>query len=183
VGGRDPQQPLLVQLGVAILGGQDQVYAGLGNREESVSKPSDLVQGSLDLLLLNILALRPLHGWAISQRLKQVSGEVLRASDGSLYPALHKLEQQGWITAEWKPTENFSRAKFYSLTGLGRDLRCGLPRGGLRMSWEHWIHTLALRLRTLFRRRQVEQELDDEFQYHLESQIEEILAAGMSPEE
>jgi PadR family transcriptional regulator PadR len=85
-----------------------------------MSKPSDLVQGTLDLLVLKILALEPLHGWALSQRLKQVSGEVLQVSDGSLYPALHKLEQQGWIQAEWKPTENNRRAKFYSLTRLGR---------------------------------------------------------------
>jgi len=85
-----------------------------------LSKPSDLVQGTLDLLLLKILALEPLHGWAISQRLKQVSGDVLQVSDGSLYPALHKLEQEGWIKAEWRPTENNRRAKFYSLTRPGR---------------------------------------------------------------
>ena len=85
-----------------------------------LSKPSDLVQGTLDLLILKILALQPLHGWAISQRLKQVSGEVLQVSDGSLYPALHKLEQEGWIKAEWKPSENNRRAKFYSLTRPGR---------------------------------------------------------------
>ena len=85
-----------------------------------MSKPSDLVQGTLDLLLLKILALEPLHGWAIGQRLKQISGAVLQVSDGSLYPALHKLEQEGWITAEWKPTENNRRAKFYSLSRLGR---------------------------------------------------------------
>jgi len=85
-----------------------------------MSKPSDLVQGTLDLLLLKLLALEPLHGWAISQRLKQVSGEVLQVSDGSLYPALHKLEQEGWIKAEWRATENNRRAKFYSLTRSGR---------------------------------------------------------------
>jgi PadR family transcriptional regulator PadR len=85
-----------------------------------MTKPSDLVQGTLDLLVLKILALEPLHGWALSQRLKEVSGEVLQVSDGSLYPALHKLEQQGWIQAEWKPTENNRRAKFYSLTRLGK---------------------------------------------------------------
>lgn len=85
-----------------------------------MSKPADLVQGTLDLLLLKILALQPLNGWAISHRLKQVSGEVLQVSDGSLYPALHKLEQQGWITAKWKPSENNRRAKFYSLSRLGR---------------------------------------------------------------
>ncbi len=85
-----------------------------------MSKPSDLVQGTLSLLILKILALEPLHGWALSQRLKQISGEVLQVSEGSLYPALHKLENEGWITAEWKPTENNRRAKFYSLTRLGR---------------------------------------------------------------
>jgi transcriptional regulator len=85
-----------------------------------MSKPSGLVQGTLDLLLLKILALEPLHGWAISQRLKSASGEVLQVSEGSLYPALHKLEQEGWITAEWKQTENNRRAKFYSLTSVGR---------------------------------------------------------------
>lgn len=85
-----------------------------------MSKPTDLVQGTLDLLLLKIVALEPLNGWAISQRLKQVSGDVLQVSDGSLYPALHKLEQEGWITAEWKLSENNRRAKFYSLTRLGR---------------------------------------------------------------
>lgn len=84
-----------------------------------MSKPSDLVQGTLDLLLLKIVALEPLNGWAISLRLKQVSGDVLQVSDGSLYPALHKLEQEGWITAEWRPSENNRRAKFYSLTRLG----------------------------------------------------------------
>jgi transcriptional regulator len=85
-----------------------------------VSKPSDLVQGTLDLLILKILALQPLHGFAIGQRLKQLSADVLQVSDGSLYPALHKLEQDGWITAEWRPSENNRRAKFYSLTRLGR---------------------------------------------------------------
>jgi transcriptional regulator len=74
----------------------------------------------LDLLILKILALQPLNGWAISQRLKQVSGDILHVSDGSLYPALHKLEQEGWITAEWKPSDNNRRAKFYSLTRPGR---------------------------------------------------------------
>jgi PadR family transcriptional regulator, regulatory protein PadR len=85
-----------------------------------MSKPNDLVQGTLDLLLLKILALEPLHGWAISLRLRSMSGDVLQVSEGSLYPALHKLEQEGWITAEWKQTENNRRAKFYSLTRMGR---------------------------------------------------------------
>jgi PadR family transcriptional regulator PadR len=84
-----------------------------------MSKPPDLVQGTLDLLLLKILALEPLHGWAISLRMKQISGEVLQVTEGSLYPALHKLEHQGWIKSEWKQTENNRRAKFYTLTGHG----------------------------------------------------------------
>jgi PadR family transcriptional regulator, regulatory protein PadR len=85
-----------------------------------VSKPSDLVQGTLDMLILKILALEASNGWAISQRLKQISSDVLGVSDGSLYPALHKLEHQGWIRALWKSSENNRRAKFYSLTRLGR---------------------------------------------------------------
>jgi PadR family transcriptional regulator, regulatory protein PadR len=85
-----------------------------------MSKPNDLVLGTLDLLLLKILALQPLHGWAIGLRLRSISGDVLQVSEGSLYPALHKLEQEGWIKAEWKQTENNRRAKFYSLTRLGR---------------------------------------------------------------
>jgi transcriptional regulator len=72
------------------------------------------------LLLLKILALQPLHGWAMSLRLRAISGDILQVSDGSLYPALHKLEQEGWIKAEWKTTENNRRAKFYSLTRMGR---------------------------------------------------------------
>ena len=85
-----------------------------------MSRPSDLVQGTLDLLILKIVALEPLNGWAIGQRLKQVSREVLQVSDGSLYPALHKLEQAGWITSEWRASENNRRAKYYSLTAPGR---------------------------------------------------------------
>jgi transcriptional regulator len=85
-----------------------------------MSKPPDFVQGTLDVLLLKILALEPMHGWAISQRLTAVSGNVLQVSEGSLYPALHKLEVEGWITSEWKPSENNRRAKFYSLTRSGR---------------------------------------------------------------
>jgi transcriptional regulator len=85
-----------------------------------VSRPTDLVQGTLDLLLLKMLALEPMNGWSIGQRLKVLSKDVLQVSDGALYPALHKLEQEGWITAEWRPSENNRRAKYYSLTRLGR---------------------------------------------------------------
>src|ERR1700679_3830625 len=90
--------------------------------EGTMSKPSDFVQGTLDVLLLKILALEPLHGWAISQRLTAASGNVLQVSEGSLYPALHKLEVEGWIASEWKPSENNRRAKFYSLTRSGRKM-------------------------------------------------------------
>ena len=85
-----------------------------------MSRPTDLVQGTLDLLILKMLAIESMNGWDISQRLKHHSKDILRVSDGSLYPALHKLEQEGWITAEWKTSELGRRAKFYSLTRLGR---------------------------------------------------------------
>jgi transcriptional regulator len=85
-----------------------------------VSKPTDLVQGTLDLLILKTIALRPMHGWAIAQRIRQVSKEVLQVNQGALYPALHRLEQQGWIEAEWGESENNRRAKYYSLTKSGK---------------------------------------------------------------
>lgn len=85
-----------------------------------MSKPSDVLQGTLELLLLKILALEPLHGLAIAQRLRQVSGDVLQVSDGSLYPALHKLEHERWIAAEWKTSELGRRAKYYALTPTGK---------------------------------------------------------------
>jgi transcriptional regulator len=85
-----------------------------------VSKPTDLVQGTLDLLILKIVALEPMHGWAIARRIRQMSDDVLRVGQSALYPALHKLEQQGWIEAEWKVSENNRRAKYYSLTRAGR---------------------------------------------------------------
>ena len=85
-----------------------------------MSKPTDLIQGTLDLLILKIIALEPLHGWAIAQRIRQISNDVLQVGQGSLYPALHKLEQQGWIEADWRDTENNRRAKYYTLTPEGR---------------------------------------------------------------
>jgi PadR family transcriptional regulator, regulatory protein PadR len=85
-----------------------------------LSKPTDLVQGTLDLLILRCLLLEPMHGWAIAQRIRQVSGEVLQVGQSALYPALHKLEQQGWITAEWDVSDNNRRAKYYTLTREGR---------------------------------------------------------------
>ena len=85
-----------------------------------MSKPTDLVQGTLDLLLMRVIALEPMHGWAIAQRIRQMSNGKLRVGQGSLYPALHKLEQNGWIDARWGESENNRRAKYYSLTRAGR---------------------------------------------------------------
>jgi PadR family transcriptional regulator PadR len=86
-----------------------------------MTKPkSDLLQGTLDMLILKTLALEPIHGWGISQRIQQVSQDVLCVNQGSLYPALYRLEQQGWITSEWGSSENNRQAKFYSLTRAGR---------------------------------------------------------------
>ena len=85
-----------------------------------MAKPTDLVQGTLDLLILRTLALQPMHGWGIAQRIRQVSNEVLRVHQGALYPALHRLEQQGWIRAKWGESENNRRAKFYQVTRAGR---------------------------------------------------------------
>src|SRR5215471_865565 len=83
-------------------------------------KPNDLVQGTLGLLILRILALEPMHGWALAQRLKQMSNDVLQVGPGSLYPALHKLEQEGWIAAEWLMSSTKRRVKLYSLSKRGR---------------------------------------------------------------
>ncbi len=85
-----------------------------------MSKPTDLVQGTLDLLILKTIALEPMHGWGIAQRIRQVSKEVLQVNQGALYPALHRLEQSGWIKAKWGESDNNRRAKFYSLTPAGR---------------------------------------------------------------
>jgi len=83
-------------------------------------KPSDLLQGTLDLLIIKTLVREAMHGWGISKRIQQLSGDVLSVQQGSLYPALHRLEQQGWITAEWKDSDLGRSAKFYSLTREGK---------------------------------------------------------------
>jgi PadR family transcriptional regulator, regulatory protein PadR len=85
-----------------------------------MGKPSDLVQGTLDLLILKTISLEPKHGWAIAKRIQQISNEVLQVQQGSLYPALHRLEQQGWIRAKWSESETGREAKFYFLTPAGR---------------------------------------------------------------
>lgn len=107
-----------------------------------MSKPTDLVQGTLDLLMLKIIALEPMHGWAIAQRISQMSNEVLQVGQGSLYPALHKLEQQGWIEAEWRDSENNRRAKYYTLT---RDGRRALKQEAAQ--WERLSDAISLILR------------------------------------
>ncbi len=85
-----------------------------------MGKPTDLVQGTLDLLILKTLQLEPKHGWAVAKRIQQISGDVLKVQQGSLYPALYRLEKEGWITAEWRQTETGREAKFYSLTKTGQ---------------------------------------------------------------
>jgi PadR family transcriptional regulator, regulatory protein PadR len=86
----------------------------------SMAKPNDLVQGTLDLLILRTIAPEPMHGWAIAKRIQQISQEVLQVQQGSLYPALHRLEQQGWIRARWTESETGRQAKFYTLTAAGK---------------------------------------------------------------
>jgi transcriptional regulator len=95
-----------------------------------MSRPADLVQGTLNLLILKVVALEPMHGWAIAQRIRQMSNDELRVGQSALYPALHKLEQQGWIEAEWAPSENNRRAKYYKLTPEGRK--------ALKAETAHW---------------------------------------------
>jgi PadR family transcriptional regulator, regulatory protein PadR len=93
----------------------------LGKLVNRMPKPSDLLQGTLDLLILKTVAREPMHGWAISKRIQALSDEVLSVQQGSLYPALHRLEHQGWIAADWKETDRGRSAKFYTLTRDGRD--------------------------------------------------------------
>lgn len=89
-------------------------------RGVGMTRSNELLQGTLDLLILKVLSLQPMHGWAIAQRIHQLSNEVLRVNQGALYPALHRLEHQAWIQAEWGESENNRRAKYYSLTKAGR---------------------------------------------------------------
>ena len=84
-----------------------------------MGKPTDLVQCTLDLLVLKTIGLQPMHGWGIAQRIRQISNDVLQVNQGALYPALHRLEQQGWIRAIWGESDNNRRAKYYSLTRAG----------------------------------------------------------------
>ena len=101
--------------------------------------PTDVLQGTLDLLILRTLVLQPMHGWGISQRIQQLSNDVLQVNQGSLYPALHRLEQKGWIDSDWGTSENNRRAKFYRLTAVGeRELARELE------SWERYTGAVRL---------------------------------------
>ena len=95
---------------------------------------ADLLQGTLDLLILKTLDLEPMHGWGITQRIQQVSQDVLQVNQGSLYPALHRLEEQSWITAVWKTSENNRKAKYYELTRTGRKQLADEKKSWLRLS-------------------------------------------------
>jgi PadR family transcriptional regulator, regulatory protein PadR len=109
-----------------------------------MSKPSDLIQGTLDLLILKTLSLEPRHGWAIAKRIEQVSNEALQITQGALYPALHRLEHQGWIRAKWRTSETGRDAKFYELTGAGRaQLEKELAQ------WERLSNAVGLVIRTV----------------------------------
>ncbi|MGI8671344.1 MAG: PadR family transcriptional regulator [Luteitalea sp.] len=108
-----------------------------------MSRPPDMLQGMLDLLILRVLGLEPMHGWALGQRIRQMSNDVLQVQQGSLYPALHKLEEQGWIAATWGESENRRRAKFYTLTSAGRT-RLTLETA----QWERLSTAIALVVRT-----------------------------------
>ncbi len=109
----------------------------------STSPKSDLLQGTLDLLILQVTALEPVHGYAIAQRLQQISRDALQVQQGSLYPALHRLENRGWLKAEWRKTETGREAKFYSLTRAGRR-----QLDEERQNWERLASAIALVLRS-----------------------------------
>lgn len=109
-----------------------------------MTKPADLLQGTLDLLILKSLALEPMHGWAVAHRIRQVSNNVLRVNQSALYPALHRLEHQGWIRAEWGSSENNRRARFYSLTRAGKKY---LERE--EANWERISGAIGLVLRAI----------------------------------
>ncbi len=109
-----------------------------------MSKPSDLIQGTLDLLILKTLSLEPSHGWAIGRRIEQISQDVFKVTQGALYPALHRLEQQGWVRSEWRTSETGREAKFYSLTRAGRkQLEKELAQ------WERLSNAMGLIIRTV----------------------------------
>jgi transcriptional regulator len=108
-----------------------------------MTRPTDLIQGTLDLLILRTIAAEPLHGWAIAQRIQESSNDVLQVNQGSLYPALQRLERQGWLAAEWGASQSNRRARFYRLTSAGRK-RLAKERA----DWERLSAAISLVLRT-----------------------------------
>jgi PadR family transcriptional regulator PadR len=108
-----------------------------------MTKPTDLIQGTLDLLIMRTIATEKLHGWAIAQRIHQLSNDVLQVNQGSLYPALQRLERQGWITADWGVSEANRRARFYRLTAAG-----GRRLAKERADWERLSAAISLVMRT-----------------------------------
>ena len=153
----------------------------------------ELLKGTLDLLVLKIVALGPSHGYAIAQRLQQISKDFFQVHQGSLYPALHRLEDRGWLQAEWKKSETGREAKFYSLTRKGRRqlqdearnwerlceavARVLNASGGGGLAMLHWF-------RRVFHKSRAETDIDRELRFHLERQlISDNLAAGMTPDE
>ncbi len=104
-----------------------------------MSPPADVMQGTLDLLILKALSLAPMHGWGISNRIQQISNDVFRIGQGSLYPALHRFEQRGWVKSEWRTTENNREAKYYRLTAAGRRVL-----GEEIAGWRHYADAMAL---------------------------------------
>ena len=157
-----------------------------------MSDQTDVLQGTLDLLIMRTIALEPMHGWAIAQRIQQISDDLLRVQQGSLYPALHRLEHQGWITADWGVSENNRRARFYALTkagpqaARGRGLEVGPPLGRRQpraaedLTVRLW-HILHSRLRSLFLRARRESELREELELHLEREQERLEADRHAP--
>ena len=159
-----------------------------------VRAKSDNLQGALDLLVLKALEDGPMHGWGITLHIERVSDEVLRIEEGSLYPALHRMEQERWIAAEWGRSENNRRARFYRLTSSGRqavscrartlaedyqrDCRCAGVRQrqrsrGFAMAW-------IRRLRALFRKEELESDFEEELQFHLSMREQRNAEQGMS---
>ena len=112
-------------------------------RPASSLPPSDVLRGTLDLLILEALSLQPMHGWAITQRLEQLSRDVLKVGQGSLYPALQRLEEKGWVDSEWSATDQGRRARYYELTSAGRR-----ALGSETASWNRYVEMVNLILRT-----------------------------------
>ena len=154
---------------------------------------ADVLRGTLELLVLKTLALEPMHGWGISQRIQEGTSGVLEVNQGSLYPALQRLEVKGWVASEWRVSENNRRARYYRLTPSGRK-----ALGQETAGWRRYVAAvdailgrremslisgLRARLRSLFHAAATEADLDDEIRFHIERETEKNLRSGMSPEE